>query len=167
MRIEQIDRERTKEHLEHVFAEIKIDRALGLWIGTCKVEDCNIAFAPKFARDLVRALANAVVTDVVLKVLRLLRNDHVDDGAHCLEVSIEHDLHGRVKRVVAEALSNLDTALASRATCRDQCVQVKAVPLGRAHVVQDQLEHIRPAARPFCRAWSAECECLPGKSSPH
>jgi len=142
MRIEQIDCERTEEHLEHIFAEIEIYRTLSLWIGTCKVEDRDIAFTPEFASDLVGPLANAIVTDIILEVLRFLGNDHVDDCTHCFEVSIKHDLHGREKRVIAESLSNLDTAPARSPACRDQSVEIEAVPLGRPHVMQDQFEHI-------------------------
>ena len=142
MRVEQIDRERTEEHLEHIFAEIEIDGTLSLRIGTCEIKYRDIAFAPKLTSDLVRPLANTIVADIVLEVLRLFRNDHVDDCTHRFKISIKHDLHGCKKCVVAESLSNLDTAPARRPARSNQRIEVEAVPLGRPHVMQDQLEQI-------------------------
>ena len=140
VRIEQVYRERAKEHFEHFFIHVEIDRALGLRVRAFEVENCHIAFAPQLASDLVRTFADTVVADIVFEVLRLLRHDHVNDRAHRFEVTIEHYLHRLLEHVITETLGDFDATLGRRSTGRNKRIEVEAVPLRRAYVVQNQFE---------------------------
>ena len=142
LRVEHHDHVDAREHLEHLFVQQEVDRRDRLRVGAREVEDALVPFAPHRARDLVRPHVEAVVADVVLEVLLLLRDRLADELAHGALVALEHGVHRRIEHVVAEARRDLDAADRGRAQRRGDGVEVREVPGGQAAVVQDHLEQV-------------------------
>ncbi len=94
------------------------------------------------AGDLVGAHAHAVIVDVVLEVLLLLRHDDLQDRAHRLLVAIEHFLHAAHQLIDAEPRGHLAHAAFGHAQRRDDRVEVRLVPLGQPAIAQDQVQHL-------------------------
>src|SRR5574337_130947 len=136
LRVEQIDEERAQEHLEHFFVQQKVDRTDRLRICAGEIEYRLATLAPHAAGNLVRSHAHAVVIEVILEVLALFGDDHVDDGTHCPSVAIKHLGHGGNVVVHAETIGNLVYAPLGQSQRRHNRVEVSPVPVRHARVAQ-------------------------------
>ena len=128
------------EHLEHALGEVEVHRAERLRVGARPVEEGVVALPPDRQLHLERAVAEAVVVDVVLEGLRLLGDRDLDQEPHRLVRAVEERLERRQVDVLAEAVAELDDALLAGPAARDDREEVGPVHLGQPHVVEDQLE---------------------------
>ena len=86
-------------------------------------------------------MADAVVIQIVFEVLLLLRDSRDDDVAHRAPRALQEFFQCGVVGVVAEAFGELDDAHGGEPASRDQGIQVAAVPVRHAAVVQDQAQN--------------------------
>ena len=130
------------EHLEHALGEVEVDRAEGLRIGARPVEEGVVALAPDRQLHLERAVAEAVVVDVVDERLRLLRDRDGDQEAHRLVRAVEQGLERCEVDVLAESVAEFDHAPLAGTAARDDREQVGAVHLRQPDVVEDEPEDV-------------------------
>ena len=143
LRVHHVNREGAEEHLEHVFVEKEIHRTARLGVGAGKIEDGRRAFAPQAALDAIGPHAHAVIAEIVFELARLLGDKLLDDVLHRVVVALEHHRHGGGQHLVAEALGEFDAAPRRGVTGGHQGVEIEAVPLRRAHIVQNEFEQFR------------------------
>ena len=139
--VEDHDHVDPDEHLEHAFVQIEVDRPRRLRRGAGPIEEGVVAFAPDRELHLERAVAAAVVVDIVLERLRLLGQVLHDQLAHGAIGALEQRLAGLLVGVAAEAVADLDHALLTGAAAGDDRHEIAVVHLRRARVVHDEVEH--------------------------
>ena len=142
LRIEDHDHVDAEEHLEHVFIEEKIDRSGRLRVGALEIEHHLVAVAPHGAADLVRAVALAVVANIVLEAHRFFGDGHRQQRLHRAVVARKQFLRGRDINIIAEPLGHLDHAARGNAARGDQGVEVRLAPIGLAGLVHHQLHQV-------------------------
>jgi hypothetical protein len=142
VRVHHVDREGAEEHLEHILIEEEVHGALRLRVGAIEIENRLATLAPQRALDAIRPHAHAVIAEIVLKLPRLLGDDHLDDVLHGVVVALQHNVHGAVQDLVAKTLGKLPHAFRGGVAGRNQRIQIEAVPLRRTHVVQDEFENV-------------------------
>ena len=117
------------EHLEHALGEVEVDRSEGLRVGARPVEEGVVALPPDRQLHLERAVAEAVVVDVVDERLRLLGDRDRDEELHRLVGAVEQRLQRGEVRLLAEAVAELDHALLAGPAAGDDREQVGPVHL--------------------------------------
>ena len=99
-------------------------------------------FAPHRAGDFVRPHADAIVADIVFKILLLLGHRIHDQLTHRPAVARKQFIHCRIKNVVAKTIRDFDAAFFRRSTSRNDRIEVTEIPMRQAAVMQDQFENI-------------------------
>ena len=121
--------------------DVEVDRALGLVVGAGPVEDGDVALPVDRQRHLERAVAEAVVVDIVGEGDRLDGDIFVDQDLHRLAGAVEQHVAGGDIGVAAEAVAEFAHAGRGRPAAGDQRHQVGAVHVRRARVVEHDVEH--------------------------
>ena len=142
LRIEHHDHVDAEEHLEHVLVQVEIDRSLALRVGAGEVEHHLLALAPHGAFDLVRAIADAVVADIILETDRFLTDRHGNQLLHRAMVACQQFLRGGDIDIVAEPLGHLHHAACRNPAGGDQRVEIGLAPVGLARLMHDELHQI-------------------------
>ena len=140
-RVEGHDHVDAEEELEQAFVNVEVDRARRLRIGAGPVEHGDVALALDREHHLERAVAEAVVVDLVREGRPAPRGCTSDD---------QHSSPRACARVSAsQASANVSppkrsqisrTRVSAARQPRDQRHQVGAVHVRRARVVEDDLE---------------------------
>ena len=89
------DQVNPRAHLEDACAEEVVGRSLALWIGPGPVDHAAALFSPDRAAELVRAVPEPVVVDVVLEAARLFADRRADEFGCRATRPIEQLPHGR------------------------------------------------------------------------
>ena len=139
--VEHHDHVDPDEHLEHAFVHVEVDRPGRLRRRAGPIEIGVVAFAPDGQLHSERAVAAAIVVDIVLERLRLLGQVLHDQLAHRAVGAIEQSLAGLLVGFAAETVANFDDALFAGAAAGDDRHEIAVVHLRRARVVHDQVEH--------------------------
>ena len=140
--VEHHDHVDAEEHPHHVLVQQEVDRAVALGIGPGEIQHHLAVLAPHGAADLVGAVAQAVVADVVLEADRRFADGAFDQGLHGAVIAGQKLLAGGDEHVVPEPLAHLDHPARGDAASGDQGVQVRLAPFGRAGLVHDQLDQV-------------------------
>ena len=102
---------------------MKVDRAFRLRIRSGPVEDGDFAAAIDRERHLERAVAQAVVVDIVGEADRLLRNIFLDQYLHRFTRAVEQHVACSHIGFAAEAVAQLAHARRRRAAAGDQAIR--------------------------------------------
>ena len=139
--VEHHDHVDPDEHLEHAFVQIEVDRTGRLLRRPGPIEIGMFAFPPDRQLHLERAVAAAVVVDIIFEGFRLFGQVLDDELAHRPIGALEQGLAGLLEGLAPEPLADLDHPLLAGAAAGDDRHEIAVVHLRHAGIVHDQVEH--------------------------
>ena len=142
LRIEYHDHVDPEKHPQQVLVQEKIHRCLALRIRPRKVKNDPAVLTPHGAFDLVGTEAHAVITNIILETHPLIADLGLDELFHGAVIACQEFLAGGKQHVIAEAVCHLDDASCRHPARSDQCIEIRPAPLGRTHLMQDEIDQI-------------------------
>jgi hypothetical protein len=143
LRIGHGDHVDPEEHPGQVLVQVVVDRPGGLRRRAGEVQVHLLAGARERQLELVGAVADAVVADVVGERERApLLEDDREQHLHRVVVALQQGVERGEVGAGAEPLAHLDDAARGGAAGRDEPVEVGAVPVGLAHLVEHDPQRV-------------------------